>query len=74
MKTSTALKRFTYKKGETAMIAYAIAYNIRGKDEIHDILIDAKDLKYAKKKIAKRHKFKNSRRIQIRQCSIVGYL
>ena len=56
------------------MIAYAIAYTIRGKDEIHDILIDAKDLKYAKKKIAKRHGYKDGKKVQIKQCSIVVYM
>ena len=57
------------------MIAYAITYTIRGKeDRLHDILIDARDAKSAKRKIGKKNGYKDGRMIKIVRSSIVGYL
>lgn len=55
------------------MIAYSIVYKIRGKDRQYDILIDAKDAKSAKRKIGKKHGYKDGRMIQIQRSTIVGY-
>ena len=55
------------------MQAYGIVYKIRGKDQKHDVLIDAKDIKSAKRKIGKKHGYKDGRMVQILQSSIIGY-
>ena len=55
------------------MIAYGIGYSIRGKQGTHDILIDAKDIKSAKKKIGKKHGYKDGRMVVINSVTVVGY-
>ena len=56
------------------MQAYSIKYSIRGKeDKEYDILVDAKDLKSAKKKIGRKHKYKDGRMIVVNNCVIIGY-
>ena len=55
------------------MIAYGITYTIRNKPGTHDILIDAKDAKSAKRKIGKKHGYKDGRMVQIKQCNVIGY-
>ena len=56
------------------MQAYGIKYHIRGKEEkIFDILVDAKNITSAKKKIGKKHGFKDGRMIVIEDCKIIGY-
>lgn len=56
------------------MQAYGIKYHIRGKEEkTFDILVDAKNITSAKKKIGKKHGFKDGRMIVIEDCEIIGY-
>ena len=55
------------------MIAYYIHYKVRGNDKIHEIDIDAKDTKSAKRKIGKKHGYKDGRMIQFVKVSTIGY-
>lgn len=56
------------------MIAYSIDYRIRGKeDRLHVISIDAKDLASAKKKIGKKHGYKDGRMVKVEKVIIIGY-
>lgn len=53
------------------MQAYAIDYETSGKS--YSTLVDAKDIKSAKKKIGKRHGCKTGRSIKIKSVSVIGY-
>ena len=55
------------------MIAYGMTYKVRGQDRLHDILIEAKDAKSAKRKIGRKHGYKDGRMIQIVRSSVIGY-
>ena len=56
------------------MQAYGIKYHIRGKEErTYSISVDAKDVKSAKKKIGKKHKYQDGRMIVIKECRVIGY-
>ena len=61
------------------MIAYGITYHIRGDKRKYDILIDAKNIQSAKRKIARKHKkkdgtpYKDGRVVIADYVSIVGY-
>ena len=55
------------------MIAYHIEYTIRNKDGLKDISVDAKNLKSAKKKIGKKHGYKDGRMINIERVFYIGY-
>lgn len=55
------------------MKAYGIDYKVRGNERIYSTLIDAKDLASAKKKIGKKHGYKDGRMIQTVKVSVVGY-
>lgn len=55
------------------MTAYGIDYKVRGKDGLTTILIDARDLKSAKRKIGKKHGYKDGRMIQIQRVNVIGY-
>ena len=55
------------------MIAYGITYKIRNNATTYDILIDAKNIKSAKRKIGKKHGYKDGRMIQLQRVSVVGY-
>lgn len=55
------------------MQAYGITYKIRGDQRTRDILIDAKDAKSAKRKIGKKHGYKDGRMVQMIRVSVVGY-
>ena len=56
------------------MIAYYVNYSIRGKEErSYNVSIDAKNLDSAKKKIGKKHKYKDGRMIKINDYKIIGY-
>ena len=57
------------------MTAYAIDYQIRGKEKNvpYSIHVDAKNLKSAKKKIGRKHGYKTGRMIQIERVCICGY-
>lgn len=54
------------------MKAYAIDYTVKGQKHIGN-LVDAKDLASAKKKIGKKHGYKDGRMIKIEKVSVVGY-
>ena len=54
------------------MTAYAIDYTVKGK-KILDYHVAAKDLKSAKKKIGKKHGYKDGRMIKIDRVIICGY-
>lgn len=55
------------------MVAYAIDYTIRGHDTLHSVNIDAKNLKSAKKKIGRKHGYKDGRMIHIEHVIVCGY-
>lgn len=55
------------------MIAYSIDYQIRNKNGNHSVMIDAKNIQSAKRKIGKKHGYKDGRMIQIQYVSVVGY-
>lgn len=55
------------------MIAYGIEYVIRSNYEIKTALVDAKDLKSAKRKIGKKHGYKDGRMINIQRVNVIGY-
>ena len=53
------------------MVTYGIDYKVNGRI-CHD-LVDAKDLKSAKKKLGRKHGYKDGRKIKIIQSCVVGY-
>jgi len=53
------------------MTAYAINYTCKGKTYWTNV--DAKDLKSAKKKLGKKHGYKDGRMIKILSVSVIGY-
>ena len=55
------------------MVAYNIDYKIRNDDTWRNAQIDARDLKSAKKKIGRKHGYKDGRMIIIHRAFIVGY-
>lgn len=55
------------------MVAYYITYNVRNKNETNDVLIDARNLKSAKKKLGHKHGYKTGNMIQIQKVSVIGY-
>lgn len=55
------------------MQAYGITYTVRGENKRRDILIDAKDVKSAKRKIGKKHGYKDGRMIKLERASVIGY-
>ena len=56
------------------MKAYAVNYQIRGKEDLsRTISIDAKDLQSAKKKIGKKHGYKDGRMVSIVDYRVIGY-
>jgi hypothetical protein len=56
------------------MQAYGIKYHIRGNENrVMDISIDAKDTKSAKKKIGKKHGYKDGRMVIFDDVKIIGY-
>lgn len=54
------------------MTAYGINYTCRG--AIYWANVDAKDLKSAKKKLGRKHGYKDGRMIKIKSVTICGYL
>ena len=54
------------------MTAYGIDYMVKGQT-IYNALVDAKDLKSAKKKLGRRHGYKDGRMIKIIRASVIGY-
>ena len=56
------------------MTAYGIDYKVKGNDKTHwGVLVDAKDLKSAKKKLGKKHGYKDGRMIKIENVRVIGY-
>ena len=55
------------------MQAYGIDYRIRNKGGLNTMLVDAKDIKSAKRKIGKKHGYKDGRMIQIERVNVIGY-
>jgi hypothetical protein len=55
------------------MQAYSIDYKVKGDDRLRRLNIDARDLKSARRKIARRHGFKNEKTIQIQGSRIIAY-
>ena len=56
------------------MQAYSVRYHIRGReDKRYDVLVDAKDAKSAKRKIGRKHGYKDGRLVVITGLSVVGY-
>ena len=55
------------------MMAFGIKYKVRGQVKEYDVLIDAKDMKSAKRKLGKKHGYKDGRMIQITWSTVVGY-
>ena len=55
------------------MVAYGIDYKIRGKEQLHTMLVDAKNAKSAKRKIGKKHGYKDGRMVQIQHINVIGY-
>lgn len=55
------------------MQAYSINYKVRGNDRLREIMVDAKDIKSAKKKIGRKHGYKDGRMIQVQKVSVIGY-
>ena len=53
------------------MTAYAIDYTVKGQKYYK--LVDAKDLNSAKKKLGKKHGYKDGRMIKFDRVSVVGY-
>ena len=54
------------------MKAYAIDYTVKDK-KYFGKLVDAKDIKSAKRKLGKKHGYKDGRMIKIERVSVVGY-
>lgn len=55
------------------MKAYGIQYTLRGDDRLSDIVIDARDIQSAKRKIARKHGYKDGRIVKIQRVNIIGY-
>lgn len=56
------------------MIAYCIDYSIRNKVGNYSMHVDAVNLASAKKKIGKKHGYKDGRMIKVKRITICGYL
>ena len=54
------------------MKAYSIDYTVKGQKHFRK-LVDAKDLTSAKKKLGKKHGYKDGRMIKVERVSVVGY-
>ena len=55
------------------MQAYGIQYTVKGDDRIRHLVIDAKDMASARRKIGRRHGYKGGRMIKVKTYNIVGY-
>jgi hypothetical protein len=53
------------------MQAYGIDYTVKGKT--YSTLIDAKDVKSAKRKLGKKHGYKDGRMIKVQKVLVIGY-
>lgn len=55
------------------MVAYSISYSCKDKTYWHT-LIEAKDMKSAKKKLGKKHGYKDGRMIKVISSFVIGYM
>lgn len=59
------------------MIAYGIDYEVRGNKgtngNMRNIVIDAKDLKSAKRKIGKKYGYTDGRMVKVHKVNVIGY-
>lgn len=55
------------------MKAYGITYRVRGKDRLYTVNIDARDIQSAKRKLGRKHGYKDGRMIQIVILSVIGH-
>lgn len=53
------------------MIAYHVWYTVKG--TAYDKSVDVKDIKSAKKKLGKKHGYKDGRMINVTRVSVIGY-
>ena len=58
-------------RSEEIMTAYYITYTV--KDQRHEANVDAKDVKSAKRKLGRKHGYKDGRMIKIERVSVIGY-
>lgn len=54
------------------MTAYGVDYTVKG-NRYYGVLVDAKDFKSAKKKLGKKHGYKDGRMIKVDRVIVVGY-
>lgn len=54
------------------MIAYSIDYTVKDKHFL-GVLVDAKDLKSVKRKLGKKHGYKDGRMIKVERVIVCGY-
>lgn len=54
------------------MKAYSIDYAVKG-SYYFNVTVDAKDAKSAKKKLGRKHGYKDGRMIHINRISVIGY-
>ena len=57
--------------GVFSMVAYHVEYEVRGKAFTADV--DAKDAKSMKRKLGKKHGYKDGRMIKVNKSTVVGY-
>lgn len=59
------------------MVAYTIDYEVKGNKgtngQVKTILIDAKDVQSARRKIGKKHGYADGRMVKLRKVGVVGY-
>lgn len=53
------------------MTSYSIDYSVKGRQ--YSKLVDARDLKSAKRKLGKKHGYKDGRMIKITSVTVCGY-
>lgn len=58
---------------ENSMTAYGINYRVGKNENLMTAIIDAKDLKSAKKKIGRKHGYKTGNMIKIEKVNVIGY-
>ena len=67
-----ARNRTDSRRGGYRMKAYALDYTVRGQ-KFFSVHIEAKDLKSAKKKLGRKHGYKDGRMIKIDRVMVCGY-
>ena len=55
------------------MVAYSISYSCKDKS-YWSVLVEAKDMRSAKKKLGKKHGYKDGRMIKVISSSVIGYM